>query len=1322
MANCRYVLLLLLCALVSSGLCQGIAPPAWVGVYGHYTATLTGWIGAMGLDFQVMTREEFKPESLREYQLVVISRAHERYALDDKQKAALEEYVRNGGKLIVGAINFPPGGKFPSAEGTGYAEGWGSNLVLADPNCPLAKALKPDTVMRYGAWSSGYRDLSEDDVDVWVRYTEKESTRPDYELGPASREGKIAIFASDYGEGKYIWCGPHIGFSGYQPWPGIFRAMVEHLVPDGLVSPLSVAIKATVPVQQDASKLTGDVIAILDDPELPREAMPKGVTSEFVAGALEVAGRKAERLTVQQALDKGLDSQQYAALIWMPGESVPVELIKPVKAYLGAGGGLILPSGRPFAKLCYSNEGEWKPYGHEPRFLAIYQNLLPFTKCYHAVFQPECCVNLAPDLLPNLPDVWELSGGDLCLYPQIRRGFSTRTVRKLAASVSASGEVCGIPLWINDADPRFPCARVLALAFTGESHPWNPQAWGHAREAVTDFVNLVCQKRQVIIKDLWTERACYRDVEPVELHVAIVATASGPVTVQAAFAERDSGKQVHETQTVLDAKPGELAEALLTWSPESFDAWAYDVTVTARQEGAGEGRDHTLFTVWKPDALEACPDFTLRDGILYRDEKPEWLTGTNMYINDARSIVAFWGPHPLPDFWDRDFSYQDLVGANANRQHYSQGRVTIEDLRTGEFTEGLSIADSYCMVSGAHHHWTKFGVNVHRLNWNVKTSGKFPPREKWADQEFWLRTMTRRYKGAPHVHWEIINEPQEQDPSIYEWVERMKNLVVGEMGKLPSCAIGWSGFHGVWSPQAAPRGLPFHDLHWYSPDRDQRGDGLYCPFGMNLAWPAVLGEMGMPNAQTSAEAELGDWGPIYDRMLHYLIGERALGFLNFYLSNTSSTTTNEWGLLHHDLVEKESAHAFKRWLLVLRHLNKEDYLPPQSLMLYSMDEYFKEPVAMARRLRADFAKVFSAGFRPRLLDQRDLLGWKSQPRIVFVPGSSKLSDAALKKLKSFAEKGCQVVCLGEPEGELVGLERIELGDVKPQWKVEVSPELARITYVLAKKDGGQTVVLVDGTGKPGTLRFAGHELTTTAKAERSATFDFAPDGSLRVVEAWGDLTLDGEKVVTGGPDGYAIASLGVPRQRRSVGALSRARPPLFAGGAIEIDAPDQSAVRLATAPANSLATLGAVVISAPEDATYDAAVEACRAHLEGLGVKVAVKRGDLANRQRAADLVIIGSPGENPLAGEAQRECADLPVEWRGDDARPCLKFGRARTWYPWAGAIAVAENPWAQGKKLVLIEGLSQAGTQIACRKFASLTVLDSYAVGPTVRLRGDL
>ena len=167
----------------------------------------------------------------------------------------------------------------------------------------------------------------------------------------------------------------------------------------------------------------------------------------------------------------------------------------------------------------------------------------------------------------------------------------------------------------------------------------------------------------------------------------------------------------------------------------------------------------------------------------------------------------------------------------------------------------------------------------------------------------------------------------------------------------------------MWSPQAAPRELPLHDLHYYS--TDEKSASLSVPFTMNLAWPALLGELGMPNAGTSAVTRLGDWGPIYDRMLHYLIGERGIGFLNFYLTNISSTRGNEWGLLHHDLVEKENGHVLKRWLFVTRHLNKEDYLPPDAVLLYSMKQYFEEGGVVTRGLREDFVALFRAGFRPR---------------------------------------------------------------------------------------------------------------------------------------------------------------------------------------------------------------------------------------------------------------------------------------------------------------------------------------------------------------------
>ena len=126
--------------------------------------------------------------------------------------------------------------------------------------------------------------------------------------------------------------------------------------------------------------------------------------------------------------------------------------------------------------------------------------------------------------------------------------------------------------------------------------------------------------------------------------------------------------------------------------------------------------------------------------------------------------------------------------------------------------------------------------------------------------------------------------------------------------------------------------------------------------------------------------------------------------------------------------------------------------------------------------------------------------------------------------------------------------------------------------------------------------------------------------------------------------------------------------------------------------------------------------------MEELAVSVSVRRGPVPIKARGGNLLVIGNPLQNPLAAEAQDKGADLPGRWDGSGLRPCLRFGRARVWHPWSGMILVGRNPWSLEGRLILVAGLSPAGTQVACRKLISLTVLDSYAVAPTVRLRRDL
>ncbi|MCX7778600.1 MAG: hypothetical protein N2381_11215, partial [Armatimonadetes bacterium] len=135
--------------------------------------------------------------------------------------------------------------------------------------------------------------------------------------------------------------------------------------------------------------------------------------------------------------------------------------------------------------------------------MALFRHLLPFAKAYKARKQPRYCVVLRPDLLPNLPKLWHLSGGQWAVIPIV--DGSQHLAEPILASVSDDGEVVALPLVFAYRFRQYPCARIIALGFWGESHPWSRKAWKFAEAAIADMVQLALRRDYIAIRDLMSD-------------------------------------------------------------------------------------------------------------------------------------------------------------------------------------------------------------------------------------------------------------------------------------------------------------------------------------------------------------------------------------------------------------------------------------------------------------------------------------------------------------------------------------------------------------------------------------------------------------------------------------------------------------------------------------------------------------------------------------------------------------------------------------------------------------------------------------------------
>ncbi|MCC6037436.1 MAG: hypothetical protein LM632_04420, partial [Armatimonadetes bacterium] len=933
---------------------------------------------------------------------------------------------------------------------------------------------------------------------------------------------------------------------------------------------------------------------------------------------------------------------------------------------------------------------------------------------------------LRPDLLPNLPPLWHISGGEWAVIPIV--DGSQHLAEPILASVSEDGDVVALPFVFAYRLRQYPCARIVALGFWGNSHPWSRKAWKFAEAAIADIVRLVLRRDYIAIRDLMSDQPRYLPKETVTITAELVCPIDIPATCQLLIRERDTGKIVHQAKRKVFLEGGRAETVTFEWQLPADPHWAYDAILTAENPSQMKFHERTMFLVRSERTMAM-----VRQAKPYKREIPSVVSGVNLYTNDIRGIGAYFdseqrlGKHPLPDIWDREISLVRLYGGNAIRQHYYE-RILNEEVFANETDNWAKrVLDANHILLAMH--------NVAALTnpftfspayyWRKRLGDGDPyADERWLQaEEAYLRGLAKWLADFPNVVWELINEPEgygrdaktsEERKQFAErvanWCRRMSQAIFSGQGYETPIGIGlaWAPNSPVWSVRHFLNFLRWSHAHHYQTDL---GAGLWTlPFALAYGHPCIIGEAGMPNAENSPHPLLREWGEIYEQMLYVALGERALGFLNFYLNNPlQHPDSPEWGMMRHDGTERESCRVWARWNFLLRHLQLRAFLPPTVAILIDTDSLLQSPSAILTEVRNMHMQLLETGVPSMIVSEHDLRRWqsmfKSDPKrwreemgllriAIIVPKSAKPSEETWKLLSELDLKIAWVVALCEESPEWA---RKQLPDLSPQFfGLQVEQGLARLAYSLRKRDG-LTVILIDGNGKTGEVEYYGCRVQLTVPKGRCAILEFRESlgmGRLTLLSAYGSVTVNG-KPLAKAPDDLAWVAVG----NLTLGEKLPSSP-------VTLWSDNQKAIELTVPVENDVKELGQVTIYAPTQ--FSDVAKLVAQSLQGVGVKARIiNRLSLPIKGNA---IVIDQATKNHVL--AQLVAERFGIHFVGHEGWSFWRKGTMRIWQPWSGLIL--SNHDEKGNWLIVLTGHTEASVRVAALKFRTVRSLGNYCAAP--------
>ncbi|HWK10483.1 MAG TPA: hypothetical protein VNR64_10555, partial [Vicinamibacterales bacterium] len=551
------------------------------------------------------------------------------------------------------------------------------------------------------------------------------------------------------------------------------------------------------------------------------------------------------------ALATGLRRDTADVLVLPYGSAFPVDAWPAIRAFVSAGGGLVVLGGAPFevpVRAAPPGAGS-QPYVQGPRQPTFAHELL---------IGPADAIDMSS--LDGPVRVERAPGSTWTSIPPVPAHAYALTIR--LASVKdfpdeggSEGRRDGIVRPVihvvdKDGTPRA-CPLLMIDRIRGDG------AGGRWVLAPSDAVLSAAFIREAAVRAL--EGAVDVDARPVRASIApgdtprlrIVVQRPAPPAGETAAATAhvtvtdDAGKERWQGDLPLEGAPQFRTTLAPIAAGTALGPGLYHVAVSVPGLPLQPAAAMTGFWVRDDQLLARGPALTVSRDWIRADGHVMPIVGTTYMASDVDRKFLF---EPNPDVWDRDFAAMQRRGINFVRTGIWTGWSRIM-LDPGAVDEGvLSALDAYVQTAAHHGIHVCFTFFAFQPPYFGGTNPFLDPRAIDGQRAF-LTLFASRFKNVPWISWDLINEPS-YSPATALWT----NQPVGD----PQEARAWQAFvterHGdddatlrqLWRvPGDDVRALPtLQDLSW-SMIRDRRAPRKAYDFALFsqravAAWAATL--------------------------------------------------------------------------------------------------------------------------------------------------------------------------------------------------------------------------------------------------------------------------------------------------------------------------------------------------------------------------------------------------------------------------------------------------------------------------------------------------
>ena len=584
--------------------------------------------------------------------------------------------------------------------------------------------------------------------------------------------------------------------------------------PDGTYS------KDFLVLARDLAKEKRTVVGVFHDPtfagrEIPASLRPENFQNTWGArDDTRVVLLDKEQVRSYSILFKGrMDILVYPYGPLYPMDSFSLFSGDTLTHFLKRGGAVLTTGGVPFG-LPVSDEG--KPpvkEATEPDGLSlnneVYQRwVAPLGYKYYVHPYPPAETRYDRGYFPSLQGPLDVSGCRLGLVannsshepvPKCSHGnvfperYPARQVTPLLWGTDKYGKVLAVNgLLIQDFENG---SRRIHLTHQADPHPLSPNA-RHFSGLMADLLNLLTN--QLMLKEVETDYACYRQGEPVRVRAELVSFEPNDTEAEVSLEIRANGQTVDSHTETLRLPAKQTATKEWHWAPQAFETDEYEVVASIRRRGQIVSSAENGFVIWNPNVVQRGPAVSIQGKYFRIGGSESFLSGTNYYESTRGEIMWF---RPNMKRIATDLRQMRECGVNYIRPHYhhlkwfkdyllfQQGRLfpffaSLENVESPLPDErAWRVFDAFiylCQKLGIVYGGDLFTLVPEEMGdprgWFPLLESVYCQEKRSLEREF-LRQINLRFKTAPGIAWDLWNEPGVPVEALKGWTNDMRQTL-----------------------------------------------------------------------------------------------------------------------------------------------------------------------------------------------------------------------------------------------------------------------------------------------------------------------------------------------------------------------------------------------------------------------------------------------------------------------------------------------------------------------------------------------------------------